>query len=93
MKIKIMAHVHYQKFEWEEKGQYRIASFKMDDTEDRTYVGQQEVEFDAPENYDPTAQKIAALQALKQKAQDDFAKSIYQINEKISKLQALEYTQ
>jgi len=33
------------------------------------------------------------LQALKQKAQDDFAKSIYQINEKISKLQALEYTQ
>jgi hypothetical protein len=75
MKIKIMAHVHYQKFEWEEEGQYRIASFKMDDTEDRTYVGQQEVEFDAPENYDPTAQKI------------------YQINEKISKLQALEYTQ
>ena len=43
MKIKIMAHVHYQKFEWEEKGQYRIASFKMDDTEDRSYVGQQEV--------------------------------------------------
>jgi hypothetical protein len=32
MKIKIMAHVHYQKFEWEEEGQYRIASFKMDDT-------------------------------------------------------------
>lgn len=92
MKIKIMAHVHYRKFEWEKEGTYRIASFKMDDTEDCTYVGQQEVEFEAPENYDPTAQKIAALQALKQKAQDDFAKSIYQINEKISKLQALEYT-
>jgi hypothetical protein len=93
MKIKIMAHIHYQKFEWEEEGTYRIASFKMDDTEDRTYVGQQEVEFDAPENYDPTAQKIAALQALKQKAQEAFHKSIHQINEKISKLQALEYTQ
>ena len=92
MKIKIMAHIHYQKFEWEEKGQYRIASFRMDDTEDRSYVGQQEVEFEEPENFDFTAQKIAALQALKQKAQDDFAKSIYQINEKISKLQALEYT-
>ena len=92
MKIKIMAHVHYQKFEWEEKGQYRIASFKMDDTEDRSYVGQQEVEFEEPENFDFTAQKIAALQAMKQKAQDDFTKSVRQINEKISKLQALEYT-
>ena len=92
MKIKIMAHVHYQKFEWEEKGQYRIASFKMDDTEDRSYVGQQEVEFEEPENFDFTAQKIAALQAMKQKAQDDFTKAVHQINEKISKLQALEYT-
>ena len=92
MKIKIMAHVHYQKFEWEEKGQYRIASFKMDDSEDRSYVGQQEVEFDVPENYDPTAQKIAALQVEKEKAQEAFHKSIHQINERISKLQALEYT-
>jgi len=44
-----------------------------------------------PENYDPTAQKIAALQAQKAKAQEDFNNSVFQINELISKLQALEY--
>jgi len=90
MKIKTTAHVHYQKYAWQEKGEYRLASFKLDDSAERTYVGEQEIEIDIPDNYDPRAQQIAALEALKQKVMADYHKSVMEINERIGKLLALE---
>ena len=90
MKIKTTAHVHYQKYKWEEKGEYRLASFKMDDNENRTYVGEQEIEIDIPDDYDPRAQQIAALEALKQKVMADYHKSVMEINDRLGKLLALE---
>jgi hypothetical protein len=45
-----------------------------------------------PDNYDPRAQQIAALEKQKQKVMADFQKSVAEINERISNLQALEYT-
>ena len=65
---------------------------QMDDTEDRTYVGPQEIEIDVPDDYDPRAQQVAALEALKQKVMADYHKSVTEINDRISKLLALEYT-
>lgn len=90
MKIKTTAHVHYQKYAWQEKGEYRLASFKLDDSAERTYIGQQEIEIDIPDDYDPRAQQIAALEALKQKVMADYHKSVMEINERINKLLALE---
>ena len=90
MKIKTTAHVHYQKYAWQEKGEYRLASFKLDDTAERTYVGEQEIDVDIPDDYDPRAQQIAALEALKQKVMADYHKSVMEINERINKLLALE---
>ena len=90
MKIKTIAHIHFQKYSWEEKGEYRLASFKLDDNENRTYVGEQEIEIEVPDNYDPRAQQIAALEALKQKVMADYHKSVMEINERIGKLLALE---
>ena len=90
MKIKTMAHIHLQKYSWEEKGEYRLASFKLDDNENRTYVGEQEIEIEVPDNYDPRAQQIAALEALKQKVMADYHKSVMEINERIGKLLAVE---
>jgi hypothetical protein len=90
MKIKTTAHVHYQKYAWQEKGEYRLASFKLDDSAERTYVGEQEFEIDIPDNYDPRAQQIAALEALKQKVMADYHKSVMEINDRIGKLLALE---
>jgi hypothetical protein len=92
MKVKITAHVHYNKYSWEETGKYEVFSIKFDDTDSRTYVGEQEVEIEAPDNYDPRAQQIAALEKHKQKVMADYQKMVTDINEKISKLQALEYT-
>ena len=65
---------------------------QLDDTEDRTYVGPQEIEIDVPDDYDPRAQLVAALEALKQKVMADYHKSVTEINDRISKLLALEYT-
>jgi hypothetical protein len=45
-----------------------------------------------PEQYDPTAQKIAALEVEKEIARAEFTKSVAAINDRIAKLQALEYT-
>lgn len=92
MKIKITAHVHYLKYSWEDKGEFEVFSFKADDDSHRTYVCEQEVEVEVPDNYDPRAQQIAALEKQKQKVMADYQKMVTDINEKISKLQALEYT-
>ncbi len=92
MKVKITAYVHYRKYSWEEKGEYEVFSVRFADDELRTYVGEQEIEIEVPDNYDPRAQQIAALEKHKQKVMADFQRSVDVINEKISKLQALEYT-
>jgi hypothetical protein len=92
MKVKITAHIFYNKFVWDDKGKFEIFSFKFDDDDSRTYVGQIEIEVDVPDNYDPRAQQIAALEKKKQKVMADFQKTVNEINERISNLQALEYT-
>ena len=91
MKIKTTVHIHYMKYSWETKGQFVPLNYKYKDDSNYTYVCDQEIELEVPDNYDPTADMIASLVAQKVKAQADFSKSVAQINEKISKLQALEF--
>jgi len=55
-------------------------------------VCDQEIELEVPDSYDPTAQQIAALSAQKAKAMSDYNETVREINTRISKLQALEYT-
>ena len=87
----IKMYVYFRKYSYDKVGTFVAYSFLTPDTADLTFVCEKDVEFDVPKNYDPTAQKIAALQAAKVKAQESFNKSVFQINELISKLQALEY--
>ena len=92
MKIKITAHIHHNQYSWDEKGEYQLFCVKLDDCEHRTYVGEQEIEIEVPDDYDPRAQKIAALEKQKQKVMAEYHKTVTEINERISKLQAIEYT-
>jgi hypothetical protein len=92
MKVKTTVHIFYSKYSWEEKGEYLVFYAKIDDAEHRTYVGEQEIEIDVPDDYDPRAQKIAALEKHKQKVMADYQKTVDQINERISKLQAIEFS-
>jgi hypothetical protein len=92
MKIKIYAYIHYIKYNWEEKGNFCIFSCKLEDDDIRTYMGEQEVEIEVPENFDPRPNQISALKAKKIKAMADYQRTIDEINERISKLQAIEFT-
>ena len=92
MKIKITAHIHHNQYSWDETGEYQLFCVKLDDCEHRTYVGEQEIEIEVPDDYDPRAQKIAALEKQKQKVMAEYHKTVTEINERISKLQAIEYT-
>jgi len=45
-----------------------------------------------PEDHDPRAQQIAALEKQKLEVMAHYQKTVTDINERISKLQALEFT-
>jgi predicted DNA binding CopG/RHH family protein len=92
MKVKTIAHIYYSQYSFEETGRYFVMYAKLDDSECQTYVGEQEIEIEVPDNYDPRAQKIAALQARKQKVMADYQKTVTEINARISELQAIEHT-
>ena len=92
MKVKTTVHIHYFKFDWDAEGRFEVLSFKADDDNYRTYIGQQEIEIEVPDDYDPRAQQIAALEKQKQKVMADYQKTVTGINDRINKLQALEYT-
>ena len=92
MKIKITAHIYYFKYSWEDEGKYQLWFGKLDDDDTRTYIGEQEVEVEVPDNFDPRPRQIAALQRQRGKVMADYQKTVDQINERISNLQALEYT-
>jgi hypothetical protein len=92
MKTTITVHLHYRKYEFDDAGSFELFSFVLADTDGRTYIGPREVEVDVPEDYDPRAQQIAALEKHKQKVMADFQKTVTEINARISNLQALEYT-
>jgi hypothetical protein len=92
MKVKINAYIHFAKYSWENEGEFQLFSVKLDDTDHRTFVGERAIEIEVPDNYDPRVQQIAALEKQKQKVMADFQQSVTEINERISNLQALEYT-
>jgi hypothetical protein len=92
MKIKTTVHIHFQKYSFDEEGEFQVFSFKLDDSDHRAYVGSQEIEIEVPDNYDPRAQQIAALEKQKQKVMADYQNTVTEINARISQLSALEYT-
>lgn len=92
MKIKITVHIHHQQWRWEDKGEFQVFSCKLDDAEHRVYVGPKEIEIDVPDDYDPRAQQIAALEAEKKRVMAEYQKTVTEITERISRLQAIEHT-
>jgi len=92
LKIKTTVHIHYSKHEWENEGEYLVYSCKLDDTSYRAHICEQKIEVEVPDDFDPRAQQIAALEKQKQKVMADYQETVTEINDRISKLQALEYT-
>jgi hypothetical protein len=92
MKIKVTAHIHYRKYSWEEKGEFQIIYARLNDDENCTYIGQQEVEIEVPDDFDPRPAQIQALVQKRQSLMAETKTRVQIINDRISNLQALEYT-
>lgn len=92
MKVKTTVHIYHSLYPWEKTGTYLVMYAKIDGDEHRTYVCEQEIEIEVPDDYDPRAQMIEALQEKKRKIMADYQKMVTEINERINNLQALEHT-
>ena len=90
MKIKIEGHVHWLKREWHENGIFGFANHPMGDIADYVDVCPCTVEVEVPDNFDPRASQVAALQRQKQEIMAKFQTRVTQIERQISKLTALE---
>jgi hypothetical protein len=64
---------------------------KVDENAERIYIGEQTFEVDVPDNFDPAPKQVAALEKEKTKALAEYTKTVAEINERLSKLLAIEY--
>lgn len=92
MKVKVTAHIYYQKYHFEEKGEFQIIYAKLPNDDTRTYIGAQEVEIEVPNDFDPRPAQIQALLDKRQSLIAETETRVQIINDRISNLQALEYT-
>jgi len=92
MKQKIKSFVHYSTNPWE-KGRLTIYPCDICSvTNGQILVGEIDVEFDIPDDFDPRPSQIAALQAKQKEAAAAFYAMTTELDRQISKLQALEFT-
>jgi hypothetical protein len=62
---------------------------QVGDAHDRIFSHKIQVEVDVPDNFNPIPHQVAALEAEKEKALEEYQAKAAQINERLSKLLAL----
>ncbi len=88
--ITIKGFIHYYKSEWRDQATYSFYEADMSSTRGfGVVVMPHEFTIDVPADFDPTPQMIAALENEKAKARKEFNDRIAQLNDEITKLQAL----
>ena len=92
MKNTAKAFVVFRQYQWEEKGKYLIDSYdyRKNPSDTHIFVSEIDVEFDAPENFDPRPQMIVALKKQREEIQADAHLKLMKIDEAIQQLLALE---
>ena len=91
--IELTAHVIARQYTWESEPTYLLDSYDWDDEGNRAIVGQVTVTVEVPEKIDFTAGRVAALKAKKEEIREEFIQRTAEINEQLSKYQALEYSE
>ena len=66
-----------------------FGSCRVEDTDARVFIGVQQFACVIPDDFDPTAKQVAALEAAKQKAMDQYQRTVADINARLSKLLAI----
>lgn len=87
--VEITAYVYEVEFGGEKA--YRV--FNTDNMSDRWYslIGPAQFTYEIPDSFNPTAAKLAALEAQKQEVRAAYLAKVREIEKRISELQAIEY--
>lgn len=95
MKHEIKQYV-FMSYEWddaytEKAWRPTIWRFKPDDDADRVFIAERMFTVEIPDDFDPVPRQVAALEAQKREAMNAYLAKVADINERLSKLQAIEY--
>jgi hypothetical protein len=86
-------HVHY---DFELQDEFRVLFNHSADmgkhSHEWTVIREHSFEVEVPDDFDPRPQQIASLEAQKQMVRAELGKRITEIEEQISRLQAIEYS-
>lgn len=91
MNIETTLFIHQMQWGRSEAPTYYVSTGQASESEYCSFICTQQVVLVVPDDYDPTAQKIAALEAQHAEAFEKFSKQAAEIKERISKLQSLEF--
>ena len=62
---------------------------RVDDNDDRVFIGEQSVTVEVPDNFNPVPAQVAALEEEKRAALAAYQETVCRINERLSKLLAI----
>lgn len=71
--------------------QYDMREWSDENRRGRIYVGEQQVTFEVPDNFDPRPHQIADLEAERAALREQFNTRLKEINDRIASLQAIEF--
>lgn len=77
--------------DFQKKWRPRLRSCKLENKDDRVFIAQRDVEVDIPDDFDPVPGQVAALEKQKREALATYQQAVAEINDRLSKLQAIEF--
>ena len=95
MKTTITQYLHmehgydFQGSDYERKWRPIVMHYKGEDSEDRIFIRPINVDVEIPDDFDPTAKQIAAIERERAEATAAYLKTLHEINERLSNLQAI----
>lgn len=90
MKVQLKGWIVCTKYAWNnDPPKFDFYTFKVKETEDTTILREETVEFEVPDDYDPTQAKIDALLQMKKQLQARLAQDLMELDQKIGRLTAL----
>ena len=91
MKKKVTVFLHWRKYSWDDEVTYKPWPCDMSGTDsDTALIGEYEMEFDIPDNFDPRPIQVEVLKEKRKEILAEMGKKVTEIDERINSLLALE---
>lgn len=77
--------------DFEKKWRPRLRACQLENTEDRVFIEKRQVIVEIPNDFDPVPGQVAGLEKKKREALAAYQRTVAEINDRLSKLQAIEF--